>query len=227
MKKLLSILTCVLLFCICFVSCDNASNSPANTIPTVEKTPVELLTADERDLYEALLIASTEFYEPSEVRVLEVGDYNRRAETNFFGPNLGDGIYSRVTVRIQGENRVGGTLNHYYAIRLKTQASSIVDDPKAVIESVAERDCKNKWDNRQENEYPKTDFSSREDYKKFLTTVYYVDDYCTEEEAEQYFGRCAKLDDDESISISAEATFNIAKINKALKYYWNERLGNN
>ena len=72
------------------------------------------LTDLESRLFDALVkMVTDDFYEPSAVRVLEIGDFEERTkwdETSLiFGPDT-------VVVRLQGENRVGGTLNHYYRV---------------------------------------------------------------------------------------------------------------
>ena len=90
-----------------------------------------------------------------------------------------------VKVRLQGENKIGGTLSHYYVIRLDTLEESIVD---------------------------KASYRSNE---------------CTREEANEYMGRYMNIGDNIRIYRNNEDVFNISKINKALKYYWDERLGNN
>ena len=226
--KIFAVIEIVLMFIFVFSSCGGKEIDDFEK----EQTPIELLTEKEKMLFEAVIKMSKDFFEPSGVKILEVGEYH---EANHYvyaktsnEDKLGDGLFNLVTVRIQGENRIGGTLSHYYLIRLDTLKETIVDNPQQKqqkIEERAESDCISRWDNRGEDEYPKTDFGSRQQYKIFLINSYYAGWYCTQEEADQNFGRYIELDDKE-IEESNEDIFDVSKINKALKYYWDERLGN-
>ena len=215
-------------------SCENADNRDGTKNGEVEETPIGLLTDKEKILFEALIKMSKDFFEPSEIKILEIGDYSTIVSSQHmdfdtymnFNNIVGKGESNYIVVKLQGENRVGGTLSHYYAVRLDTVKSFIVDNPQQKIEEVAEETCKTTWDECSDDEYPKTSFNTRQQYKRFLTNDYYANQYCTEEEATQGFGKYIELKDSTTIKKNCEDIFNIAKINKALKYYWDERLGN-
>lgn len=219
MKKVTAVFLAIIIM-LCFASCAAGKS----------KTPVDDLSEDELLLFDALKIITQDFYEPGAVRLLEVWEYNVFYQS-FYGiwnpAPLENGEFHSVVVRLQGENRVGGTLNHYYIVRLDTLPDYIVDNVEQAIQNAAETACEKNWDNGLNTEYPHTSFRTRAEYKEFLTNVHYVDEFCTSEEAENQFGKCLELDDDYTISDDAEDIYNIAKINKALKYYWDGRLGNN
>lgn len=118
MKKMISLF---LVFVLCLSLCACGKNGGATEAPETEPMETlsarEQLTEVEQRLYEALIRMTTaDFYEPSAVRVLEIGDYNENTamdETSFlYGPDT-------VVVRLQGENGEGGTLNHYYLVCIK------------------------------------------------------------------------------------------------------------
>lgn len=218
MKKITAVLLAIITI-LCFASC--AAEKP--------KTPVDDLSEDELLLFDALKIITQDFYEPGAVRLLEVGEHKTFEKYSYgiWGSSpFGNGEFHSVVVRLQGENRVGGTLNHYYIVRLDTLPGYIVDNVEQAIQNAVETDCVEKWDNRSNTEYPHTSYLTRAEYKEFLTDHYYAEKFCTPEEAENQFGKCFELDDDYAISDDAEDIYNIAKINKALKYYWDGRLGN-
>ena len=91
--------------CLSLCACSN-SKAPA--------TAIDQLTPLEKSLFDALIIMiSSDFYEPSSARVLEIGDYEARTNedptTSLYGTDT-------VVVRLQAKNRMGGTLNHYFNI---------------------------------------------------------------------------------------------------------------
>ena len=126
MKKALSLILALVL-CLSLCACGGGNSTGNNTEPNTEPntelsteqstTPLsarDQLTELESRLFDALVkMVTDDFYEPSAVRVLEIGDFEERTkwdETSLlFGPDT-------VVVRLQGENRVGGTLNHYYRV---------------------------------------------------------------------------------------------------------------
>lgn len=131
MKKILSILLALVL-CLPLCACGEKKD-----------TAREQLTDLERNLFDALIAISTKsFYEPAAVRVLEVCDYEERSQHlqdkdskygyirhNYelnYGPDT-------VVVRLQGENKVGGTLNHYYLICVKAGENDS-EDANYIIE---------------------------------------------------------------------------------------------
>lgn len=217
-----------------------------------KRTPIDELTESELILFDALKIMTKDFFEPGEVKLLEVGDYGVSNENPFeidylaeefdeeydwdayiayeqfldeVHDDLGYGEFKYITVRIQGENRVGGTLNHYYRIRLDTLPESIVDNPAQFAEEEFSKyhNKQEDWDN---DEYNRRWHDSWEEYKSYTINLLYKDAYCDQEYATEHMGKYSELESYFSIETSAEDTYNIAKINRALKYYWDERLGN-
>ena len=118
MKKALSlILALVLCLSLCACGENSSANNDSSSVSENSTAPLsarDQLTDLESRLFDALVkMVTDDFYEPSAVRVLEIGDFEERTkwdETSLiFGPDT-------VVVRLQGENRVGGTLNHYYRV---------------------------------------------------------------------------------------------------------------
>lgn len=237
------------------------------------KTPIEELTQNETLLYDALLIMSDSFFNPSEVRLLDVGDSGREKST------------LTVTVRIQGETKGGGATNDYYklyldSLRGKAYATALAEDefdssdyykenwdeckaneyPRSsyatfkdyrqnIVDSylendffhtdeerdkAAEDDAKKRWDESSEDEYPRESYSSYSKYLSFYVEyykdyTYVVKDYDKEKPNKRgaKFGTYEILETKTSITNSEEDKYDISKINKALKYYWDEKLGNN
>ncbi|MBR2387439.1 MAG: hypothetical protein IKB02_10320 [Clostridia bacterium] len=231
--KLLSTISLIL---VVFLSVSILSACGNEELVEVEKTPIELLTEKELLLFEALKKISADFYEPAGVKLMEVGDYEKFDETSLakrFSLNIsrleeimGVGTFNCIIVKLQGENRVGGTLNHYYLVRLDSFDSYIIDNLQEYLEDHAESLAKHYWDRcKSEEEYPKKTFDSRQEYKDFIKK-YDGNKYCSPEDAKNYIGNTVELGDHVTIETNNEDIFNISKINKALKYYWDERLGN-
>lgn len=263
MKKLFSLSICLIMLFSLF-SCQK------------ELTPIEKLTEDEKILYDALLVMSNSFFNPSEMRILEAGDS---------GIVSGDDCaHNTLTVRIQGENKVGGVSNDYYVVylyslqgkRLATVlAEKQVDSEEYWLETwnecsedeyprvfystfeefkdtIVESRLRTNFFNTQEElntcisdkakeewencpslaEFPRSSFSTLQEYTEFLHEYYtdeyfVVKDYDTELEDTRdiLFGYYEPLEDS-YIFISESEKYDVSKINKALKYYWDEKLGN-
>lgn len=192
MKKWMAILL-TLAICLGLAAC--GEEPVATTEPTEPPTAREQLSAEEERLFSVLITITTEdFYEPSTVRVLEVYDYDDRTyweeyedsndevKRSSYEHNYGPEC---VTVRLQAENRVGGTVNHYYRVCM-TGAENTSDFAKEQLQ-----DC---WLYGRD--------VARMGYK--AETGEYVncgDYYEPKEEAEE---------------------FDVGKINRALKEYWDE-----
>lgn len=179
MKKWMAILL-TLAICLGLAAC--GEEPVATTEPTEPPTAREQLSAEEERLFSALITVTTEdFFEPSAVRVLEVCDYSNTASR----PEL-------ITVRLQGENRVGGTVNHYYRVCLTGQEEFSEDmQDQMLIWSFDWLFNGDTYAHLKHMEY------------KAETGEYeiYGDNYTTEKEAKE---------------------FDVKKINRALKEYWDE-----
>lgn len=84
------------------------------------KTAKEMLTEQELALYNYVLnITSEEFFAPSAAKILAIGDYDDSGAKYETDPNY-KSLWSSTTivVKIQGENKVGGTINNCYLIAL-------------------------------------------------------------------------------------------------------------
>lgn len=124
MKNLIIILL-VAVLCLSVCSCNGSNeNEPAVTTTTTVVDPpaaIDLLNDEELLLFDFLIeLTSNDFFEPSAVRVLEVGDYEERS--HFKGTSYEDVLYGpdTIVVRLQGENLAGGTANNHYVIALNT-----------------------------------------------------------------------------------------------------------
>lgn len=185
MKKVISLIL-VFVLCLPLCACGGGSDVPETT--TKPLTAREQLTDFEAKLFNILIDMTKEsFYEPSAVRVIEVCDYEERTKYEndpdsydlLFGPDT-------IVVRLQGENKAGGTINHFYLICLKS--------------------AENKSEFAQ-NQIKMSGFSGnkkgRMQYK------------ATE-------GEYAELSDYYSPKKDASNLISVARINKALKEYWEE-----
>lgn len=84
------------------------------------KTAKEMLTEQELAIYNYVLdITTEEFFEPSAAKILSIGDYNDSGAQYETDPDF-KSLWSSTTivVKIQGENKVGGTVNNCYLIAL-------------------------------------------------------------------------------------------------------------
>jgi len=122
MKRIIAVFV-MLCMCLALCACANEEAQPTETPAEPTERPTEpVITEKEQQLVNYLIdIVTDSFYEPSAVRVLEIGDHvdntmwrdegQPESLHEFYGPET-------IVVRLQGENRIGGTLNHYYRICL-------------------------------------------------------------------------------------------------------------
>ena len=184
MKKTISLLLALVL-CLSLCACGGGNNTVETTVPTEPPTAREQLTELEEKLFNNLIaITKDSFYEPSAVRVLEVCDYYEG--TTRTDPDEYDYSYGpdRVVVRLQGENRVGGTVNHYYLICL-TGAENTSEYAKTMIAAFAR------------NKEMRMHFKAEE-------------------------GEYAEIGDYYEVKRDSSDIFDIGRINRALKEYWEE-----
>jgi len=97
-------------------------NSAGLEATTTKESAIDALSEVERKLFDALI--KMDFYEPSAIRIMEVGEYHNYTKYK------GEPLYGTdtVVVKLQGENRVGGTLNHYYLVCIGEADASIGND---------------------------------------------------------------------------------------------------
>lgn len=266
MKRLFSILLCLGML-LSLWACGNSKTKSEEK----SKTPIEDLNEDEKYVFDALVVAGNSFFNPSEMRLLDIGD-----------PGLDDARHATVTVRLQGENKLGGTVNDYYRLTLyrlrgKELAKALaeeafendyyrdnwneckagkyprswydtIDEYKKYIteeywkdyyfHSADERDeyieseAKNDWDTSADDEYPRSSYDSYNKYlsfcKKYYKTQYFVVQNYDKEispKKDESFGLCESIEN-ATIEVSGEGTYDVAKINRALKYHWDKKLGN-
>lgn len=176
------------------VGCGESAKEPEPTA-TPEPTAREMLNEKEEQLYNSLIkITTADFYEPAQIRVMEIGDYHARSKYTdsdvLYGPDT-------VIVRLQGENRVGGTLNHYYKIVLVGAKNT----------SEYGSTMKDLYAAKRLNAILNGEDSSKYEAKEL--------DYSGE------IGDYVELQDDYSFEASAD-DFNIGNVNRALKEYWEE-----
>ncbi len=93
------------LFLLC--SCSNEAEIIQESSSNIELSAIEKLNEDEKVIYNALLVASEQFYNPSGLRILEL---SKPFEN-------GIGVYnSHFYVKIQGVNKAGGTITDVFII---------------------------------------------------------------------------------------------------------------
>ena len=260
MKKIISLLV-LLSVILVVVSCNSSSDSISTSSSDSELTPEEQL------LFDALLVASNSFVNPSEMRILGVGD-SRNMISNTQG--IGTQGYQCLKVRLKGAHESGNIANDYYLLYLhrlegRLLATQIIESkalkdwnctpseyPKAdfstydaykefltelyfesrIFQSEAEkaeaieRDARQDWDSTSSNEYPHSNYTTFDEYLEFFSSsfedLYYVVENCDKEippSKDQNFGKLI-TNAGTCIVISAEGTYDISKINKALDEYW-------
>ena len=112
MRKIFYVLfLCIIMSALCACSAE---------IQKAEETTEENagMSELEEQLFDYIVKMSTEsFFDPSAVRLLEVGDHVKRhrytPESDHYGPDT-------IVLRLQGENRVGGTTNQHFMVCLTT-----------------------------------------------------------------------------------------------------------
>lgn len=201
--------------------CGNSSNSEQASTNTQsgevatqksedEHSENELTEREQRLLDRLIAITREDFFEPSKVRILEIPIYG------------GDGVFKHdpdpnrdyyasgsdevtttneyAVVRLQGENKVGGTLNHYYAICIsernkKSGVSKSADDLQYDKQYNTEDYCEYDLN---AGEY----FDLEDDYKTTETLL-------GKKEINWY-------------STNESNYFDIGKVNKAFAAYWKD-----
>ncbi len=133
MKKTLALLL-ALVMCLSLVACGGKADSEANAEQNATpQSAIEQLTENERNLFDALVkMATDDFYNPPSVRVLEIGDLNEKVKwgeeyPGLYGPDT-------VVVRLQADNRAGGTLNHYYRVCI-VAAENMDENAQTLVKS--------------------------------------------------------------------------------------------
>lgn len=118
MKKLIS---CFLVILMVMISCASFADEVQ-------------LNSMEKMLYSALLTASKKyFYSPSSVRVIEVGGLNHRSLWER-DEGCEEWLPWLVSVKLQGDNRLGGSTNDYYIICIKSGAPKTSEGKSKVNE---------------------------------------------------------------------------------------------
>ncbi|MBE6559886.1 MAG: hypothetical protein E7662_02070 [Ruminococcaceae bacterium] len=194
MKKTFTFL--LLALCLLCSSCENTETTTSEdteAITTVrETTAIEALNEEEQLLFDALIKMTTaDFYEPSKIRVLEIGDYSDNSkyakDDILYGP-------STVVVRLQGENRVGGTLNHYYKVCII--GAEVSETMKDYVENLKEYAQLQKILNGKDMSFDLLNYEGDP-------------------------GDYEQQDDDFKLS-STSSAFDVGDINRALKEYWKD-----
>ena len=183
MKRIISVLL-IMIVLVSISACGTSKEEPVEE----ELSAIEQLSEKENLIFEALKKVTVDsFYEPSAVKVLEVGDWK-----DAFGP-------SSVIARLQGENKVGGTVNHYYKICViagedtTSIGQTIISGKEALISVNAS------YGNEQKC----------------------IEDTITLMDYKANVGEFVEIGDDYTITKTDE-TISAGNINKALAEYWEE-----
>ena len=198
MKKIFSlILALVLCLSLCACGSDQSQTSDANL------TAREQLSAKEEALFSAIIsFVSNDFNAPAEVRLLEVGDYEENSAGNGENPDWAD----FVVVRLQGENKLGGTLNNHYLVCVNDTKCWNKADNKPMEFTTA-------WSDNWREKYEVT--GSKEHWEEMIGCL------LVSMRSGGVIGDYAELLD-YSISADASDIFDVGKINKALAEYWED-----
>ena len=177
---------------------------------TTQKSENELTEREQRLLNALINMTKEDFYEPSKVRILEIPVYDGDGvfkhdpdpSRDYYASSNNENSFRNeneyAVVRLQGENKVGGTLNHYYVICMSENNQSHELSMDASF-------CKN--------------YETQTYCRYYLKNGEYInlgDDYKT---IETPIGR------DEEInwySDDGSKYFDIGKINKAFAAYWKD-----
>lgn len=158
-----------------------------------ETTAIEALSEDDKLLFDALIKMTVDhFYEPSKIRILEIGDHSdgtiyKKDDLNY-GP-------CTVVVRLQGENVIGGTVNHYYKVCII--GAEVGDANKERVDTLKYLYGNDAYAELLDYEGSPGDYAQLDDDYEFLHIKY-------------------------NISNTASLFFNIGNINRALKEYWED-----
>lgn len=195
MKKTLSLIL-VLVMCLSLCACSNESSQE-------ELTAREQLSEKEEALFTAIISFVPEyFYAPADVKLLEVGDYEENSSGETENANWAD----FVVVRLQGQNRLGGTLNNHYLV--------CINDTKCWNKVKAEPfEFTTILSDNPRKRYEAT--GSKDEWKKMIDMLLLSMRYGG------VVGDYAELLD-YSITTDASDIFNIGKINRALTEYWED-----
>ncbi len=86
-------------------------------VPTTEARAVDQLNSRQKGVFDAVIkMTKADFYNPSKIRILEIGDSENVSLARAGEDYTKAKVLLYIVVRLQGENRAGGTLNHYYKI---------------------------------------------------------------------------------------------------------------
>ena len=234
MKKSI-ILSLLVILCFILISCGTQNMPTKNKEFQKELTPIEALTEDEMILFEALKNMSYNSISPEETSLLEIDDvrvcsYNEHDNEDdnakdyaAYYDTLGEGTFYIASVRVVGEFENNIKENTYYTIRLNTLEKYAVDFPSDYYTYSWEVNTV-EWDLSSVMEYL-PDFSER-CYVEFKCAK----TYCSKTYAQENISNFTKGQSEKCYDKNAgweipELDVNIAKINKALQYYWNEEMG--
>lgn len=115
--KIFKIFIPIALFIIVILLPSCAKNSDVETFAeTIEITEVDenALNEDEQSVFECFIIGIEDFFNPSEVRLLEISDVQSLNATD----QLPDGV-KYIYLKLQGTNKLDGTLTKYYKLYLE------------------------------------------------------------------------------------------------------------
>ena len=172
------------------------------------ESAIDSLSGEEKRLFDAIIIMTEKYFnDPSSIKVMEVGDYRQRSDMDKDGSSWGT---DSIVARIQGTNKAGGKVNHYYKIvivaadnhesplyeyyNMELTSLGLDDAIQALADGVVTDKNKSK---------------AIEYVSKNLEFVGEVGDFC-------------ELGDDYEVT-SAEYGFDIELINNAISEYWENK----
>jgi hypothetical protein len=101
-----------------------AENNPEEKGNMEEESSIDKLNDDERLVFDCLIIGLSSFFNPASARVTELGNLNDLAPTEALPRGT-----KNIRLRLQGTNRMGGTLNEAFQLFLK-DTTIVVDGTK-------------------------------------------------------------------------------------------------
>ncbi len=131
MKRIVSIVLVMgMIFVLTACGTNNQSNnnqeSKKDTATVEEKkgNPIDELNEDEKRVYDTILAHKDEWVSPSSVKVMEVKDYCYKPDADP-SKELNSDL---IVAKIEGENKVGGTITQWYIFSLSDRSSFRADN---------------------------------------------------------------------------------------------------
>ena len=103
-------------FALSFSGCQNPNSTNGTQVENVSKSPIDALSQEEKQIFNALLIASDAFYTPQSMKILNVKNLMDDDLVLSDGTLFRDNEGPRCLIEISAENRAGGNTKTEYVL---------------------------------------------------------------------------------------------------------------